>query len=110
MGRPVTRQITLEFVLRTLTRLNMVTRLDQKLLAEALLPYRQHKCPVSRPVPSRRLGRPEEAWLSGPSAPQLCTLRRRSLARSQRCNLLFLSLPPARLSVTFEKEGSAKEA
>lgn len=36
MGRPPTRQLTLRFVLRTLERLRMVTRLDDKNLAEEL--------------------------------------------------------------------------
>jgi hypothetical protein len=38
-GRPPTKQLTLQFVLRTLKRLQMVTRLDQELLAKELLPY-----------------------------------------------------------------------
>jgi hypothetical protein len=41
MSRRPTRQLTLEFVLRTLTRLRMMTRLDTELLAKELLPHRR---------------------------------------------------------------------
>src|SRR5262245_21341825 len=36
MGRPVTRRLTMRFVLRTLQRLQMRKRLNDKLIAEAL--------------------------------------------------------------------------
>jgi predicted nucleic acid-binding Zn ribbon protein len=41
MSRQPTRQLTLEFVLRTLARLRMVTRLDQTDLAQALAGHRK---------------------------------------------------------------------
>jgi len=37
MSRPPTRQLSWEFVLRTFDRMRMMTRLDQKLLAEQLV-------------------------------------------------------------------------
>jgi hypothetical protein len=40
MSRRPTRQLTLQFVLRTLKRLQMMTRLDHELLAKELLAYR----------------------------------------------------------------------
>jgi hypothetical protein len=39
MSRPPTRDITLQFILRTLARLQMITRLDQELLAKDLEPH-----------------------------------------------------------------------
>jgi hypothetical protein len=40
MSRRPTKQLTMTFVLRTLARVQMMTRLNQKLLAKALLPHR----------------------------------------------------------------------
>src|SRR5215470_11275606 len=39
MSRPPTKQLTLQFVLRTLARMQMVTRLNDKLTAKVLLPH-----------------------------------------------------------------------
>ena len=40
MSRPATKQLTLRFVLRTLARLRMMTRLDQEQLAKQLMTRR----------------------------------------------------------------------